>query len=566
MGDPSRPLTVFTARRVVTMEPARPEATAVAVLDGRIAGVGSLDDLAPWTDAHPHTVDRTFEDKVVLPGFVDPHLHPLLPAVLTQMPFVAPDDWHLPTGTYPGVVGHDAFVARLRELLAGHDPATGPFFTWGYHPLFHGETLRPELDAAVSADVPVVLWHRSFHELIANTPALEWMGITRIDDVPQDVRSQVDLAGGRFYERGLAAAFPALAGLFFRPERLAGGFTTFVEMVHRGGVTTVADMGTGLYTPVTAEAELIRQALERDDVPFRTVLTPITTAYWRAGTSPEAALAECDALHQRNGRRVFFDRHVKLMADGAFFSQLMRLCEPGYIDGHEGEWIVPTDVTDGFAETFWRAGYQLHIHCNGDEGARYAVGLLQRLLDGHPRFDHRFSLEHLGYATEEQNRRIAALGAVVSGQVYYVHVLADAYARHGLGADRAQQMCRFGSLVDKGVPLALHSDCTMAPIEPLTLAWVAATRRTMGGTEITPTERLTVEQALRAVTIDAAWVLRLEDQVGSIRAGKKADFVVLEQDPFDVGAEGLRDIPVWGTVFEGAPYPLAEERPRTPAG
>jgi len=550
------PLTVFTARRIRTMERDLPEAEAVAVLGTRVAGVGTLDDLAPWLDAHPHTIDRRFEDKVLLPGFIDPHLHPLLPAVLTQMPFAAPDDWHLPRADHPGVVGHDAFLDRVRAELAAHDDSTGPFFVWGYHPLFHGEVHRPELDETVSATRPVVLWHRSFHELVANSAGLEWLDLATIDRVPEAARAQVDLANGRFFESGLTAPFPKLAELFFTPHRLAEGFADFVEMVHRGGVTTIADMGTGLYTPVATEAAIIRQTLEHDHVPFRTVLTPITTAFAQAGTSPADAVAECDALHDDNGHRVFFDRHVKLMADGAFFSQFMRLCEPGYIDGHEGQWILPPEITDGYADAFWRAGYQVHIHCNGDGGASYTLGLLRRLLDAHPRFDHRFSIEHWGYATEDQNRKVAALGAVVSGQVYYVHVLGDRYAEVGMGTDRAHQMCRFGSLVDKGVPLALHSDCTMAPIEPLTLAWVACTRETLAGNRITPIERLDVEQALRAVTIDAAWNLRLEDEVGSIRAGKRADFAVLGDDPVDVGVEGLRDIPIWGTVFEGVPYPI----------
>ena len=96
----------------------------------------------------------------------------------------------------------------------------------------------------------------------------------------------------------------------------------------------------------------------------------------------------------------------------------------------------------------------------------------------------------------------------------------------------------------------------MAPALPLNSAWVAVNRLSEGGSVMCPEECMTVEQAMRAITIDAAYVLGMEHEVGSIRAGKKADFTVLEADPFEVAPRELKDIPIWGTVFEGQPAPL----------
>jgi predicted amidohydrolase YtcJ len=116
-------------------------------------------------------------------------------------------------------------------------------------------------------------------------------------------------------------------------------------------------------------------------------------------------------------------------------------------------------------------------------------------------------------------------------------------------------MVPLGSLERAGVPFALHSDSPMAPLSPLTLAWAAVNRTTINGNDNLPSQKISVDAALRAITIDAAWIMRWEDRVGSIRAGKMADFAVLEQDPYAVDPMAIKDIPIWGSVFEGRPYP-----------
>ena len=113
-------LVVYTAQLIRTMEPALPTATAVAVEDGAIIAVGSEASLLPLVDARDGRVDRQFEHDVLLPGFIDPHVHPALPAVLTQFPFLAPDDWSLPTGEFPGETTPAGYQRRLQELAAAH--------------------------------------------------------------------------------------------------------------------------------------------------------------------------------------------------------------------------------------------------------------------------------------------------------------------------------------------------------------------------------------------------------------------------------------------------------------
>jgi predicted amidohydrolase YtcJ len=191
------------------------------------------------------------------------------------------------------------------------------------------------------------------------------------------------------------------------------------------------------------------------------------------------------------------------------------------------------------------------VHTNGDAGATMVLDVLEILENEKPRVNHRFTIEHYGYATDGISHRIAILGAQVSANPFYLYDLGDKYAEFGLGYDRAARIAPLGGLVRRGVPVALHSDFAMAPASPLLLAWTAATRETQSGKVFGAEERLSLHQAIRAITIDAAYILHLEDNLGSVESGKLADFAVLEQDPYAVGIVGLRNIKVWGTVFEG---------------
>ena len=545
---------IYTAKKIITMEPSLPGATAVAVADGRIVAVGSLDSLSSWIEQKKSRIDRRFEGKVIMPGFIDPHVHPSLPAVLTQFAFIAPDDWSLPTGEFPGAKTPAAYIKRLKQLASEHTDKTIPFIAWGYHPLWHGTLFRKEL-TELFPDQPVMLWHRSFHELIANDAALELLGVTEADLAGHPL---TNWSKGHFYENGMYALIPKMP-FIFDPARFGKGMQNFIQMVHQGGVTTALDMGTGVFGNPDAEIRLIRHTVESSQAPARVILTPIITDFIGRKQTIEQALQQVDKWRSQNSHRVMFDRRFKLMIDGAIYSGLAQFKFPGYIDGHEGVWMVSKEVTQQWAQAFWDAGYQLHAHTNGDGRAEVLIDLLKTLQKNTPTVDHRISLEHFAYTTEDQNRQLKELGAVVSANPYYHFILSDIYSDQWLGADRGNQMVRLGSLERLGVPFAFHSDSPMAPLEPLTLVSAAVNRITINGNLTGELERVSLDAGLRAITINAAWVMGYEDQIGSIRAGKKADFTILEADPYKVNPKRIKDIKIWGTVFEGTPAPLAIE-------
>jgi predicted amidohydrolase YtcJ len=548
-------LVVYTAKKIITMEPAMPEATAVAVADGRVVAVGTLESLQPLIDAREGKVDRRLQKSVLMPGFIDPHVHPSLPAVLTQFAFLAPDSWSLPTGEFPGATTPEAYAARLKTLAAAHDDPAIPFIVWGYHPLWHGDVYRDTLNEWF-ADQPVMIWHRSFHELIGNDAAFDLLGISAAD---VQGMHEVDWKRGHFWENGLKALVPKL-GFLFDPQRYGQGMVNFLQMLHRGGVTTALDMGIGIFGNPEAEIALVRKATEGSQAPVRITLTPLITDFLLRERTPAQAQAEIEQWREGNSRRVRVESHFKLMMDGAIFSGLAQMGPPGYLDGHEGQWMAPLETTTQWAQHFWNAGYQLHAHTNGDKSADAFIDILRTLSRENPQSDHRMVLEHFAYTTEDQNRQLKALGAVVSANPYYHYILSDIYSERWLGPDRGGQMVRLGSLERLGVPFAFHSDNPMAPLSPLTLAWAAANRVTINGNLNAPRERVSLDAALRAITIDAAWVMKAEDQIGSIRAGKRADFTALAADPYAVGAPGLRDIQVLGVVFEGEWHPVDSDQ------
>jgi predicted amidohydrolase YtcJ len=408
----------------------------------------------------------------------------------------------------------------------------------------------------INPDRPIVVWHRSFHELYMGDGALRWLGIDA-DAIGQ--RPQIDLPRGHFFENGLGFAINRLNPFILHPDRYRQGLERLRSVVHQGGHTTVGDMAVGIFD-FDMEMDTTRQLLDRDDVPFRVEMIPTALSLLRRFRSHPEILAFADTLPDTNSHRLRFERRIKLFADGAFFSQLAQVAEPGYIDGHHGEWMMTPETLEDAARVYWNAGYRIHLHVTGDLGLELGLDILEKLQWERPRFNHGWTFEHFGFSTPEQVKRVAALGANVSANVYYLHELSHMYASAGIGYERASQMARLKSCFDAGICTAVHSDFTMAPAEPLNSAWVAVNRINCEGDVMCPEERLTREQALAAITINAAKILGRENEIGSIRAGKRADFTVLADDPLATDAMRLKDITVLATIFEGTVHPLPPAR------
>ena len=519
-------------------------AQAVAVLNGKILFVGKKEQaLLHQSD---ETVMVDLEGNTMMPGFIEPHLHPSIAAIMLPNEIIAPYDWVLPDETKRGVQGHENYIDRITTSIEENAQSDNVYFIWGYHQLWHGELSRDILNN-IAPDQPVAIIHRSFHEIYLNDAAIAAIGIQEADFLGNP---QVDWKAGHFYEGGWLALVPRMASNLLDINRYLEGLSIMSQLVVQNGITTIAEPG---FPSANFEAEYALLKIEMDKLPpYSVYLIPNGTQLYRMKGGNEQTLAFTKTLDGKyNTDNIkFLPNQIKIFSDGAIYSQLMQM-QDGYTDGHAGEWMTPPDLLKEQLSLYWDNGYKIHVHSNGDLGIQQVLDFNSADQKRNPRSDHRFTLHHMGYFTDAQAQQVADLGMEASVNPYYLWALADKYSEIGLGKQRGENLVRINSLADKNVPISFHSDFSMAPMEPLTLAWTAVNRVTSQGSRFSQDQRVDVYTALQAITINAARVLNLENEIGSIELGKNANFVLLDENPLKMEPITLKDIKVLGTVYRG---------------
>jgi predicted amidohydrolase YtcJ len=541
--------TIFAARKIITMNPSRPLATHVAVRDGRILGAGSLEELAGWG---PYTLDDRLSAKVLLPGLVEGHSH-LMEGAFWRFVYCGFFDRRDPDGRlWPGARSLDAVLQRLSDAQAVLPDAAMPMAGWGFDPIYfdNRRCTREDLDR-VSTTRPLGMVHASMHIINCNSAALAAIGWLRAGiDHPGVPLGADGMPSGEL--KGPEAMMQVAAVLGMDRALLAGdeaALRAFSRLCVRAGVTTATDLASPL---PDAAVDMMLEVTARDDFPTRIV--PLL----RLLGAPAEGVERAAALRGRSSERLRLGR-IKMVADGSIQGFSARMRWPGYYNGApNGLWYMAPQQMQQTLNLALQRGLQVHTHTNGDEATELLLDLMEQALREQPTPDHRFTLQHCQLADAAMYRRMKALGLCVNLFANHHYYWGDEHVRLTVGPERATRMNACATALASGVPFAIHSDAPITPLGPLFTAWCAVHRLTASGRVLGEHERIGVADALRAITLGAAYTLKLDGEIGSIECGKRADFCVLDDDPLAVPSLALKDLPVWGVVQDGRVFAAAD--------
>jgi len=539
---------VYPARKILTMNPASPVATHIAVRDGRILAVGGPDHMKAWGACE---VDDRFADMVLMPGLIEGHCH-LKEGGLWDMPYLGYFDRRGPDGrTWPGLASMDAVVERLAQIDAqmrdAGAPDDKPLIAWGFDPIyFDNERMTVQHLDRASRTRRIVIAHANGHLMNVNTAMLRDAGISSETEVEGVMKFGNGEPNGELQEP--AAMFLVVkrvgnAGLLAPMDD--NGMRNFAAMATMTGVTSATDLVNRL---TDADVDVLRRNTGAEDYSVR--LLPAFQAFH--GTHGAAEGAEhVRQLMQGNTDRLRFGL-VKMMMDGSIQGFSARVRWPGYVNGSpNGIWVTAPAQYEADFETYHRAGLTIHTHTNGDEASAVAIDAIERILARAPRPGHRHTLQHGQMIDAPMFRRMAALGLSANLFPNHFWYWGDQHYEVTVGPDRAERMNACRSALDAGVNLAIHSDAPVTPLGPLFTAWCAVNRLTPKGRVLGEGERISVAQALYATTRGAAWTLGLEQDTGILVSGKRADLCVMRDDPTETDPAKLKDVRVWGTMLSG---------------
>ncbi|WP_415404839.1 amidohydrolase [Tateyamaria sp. SN3-11] len=536
-------ITIFQAKKIITMAPARPEATHVAVRDGRIVGVGHLDELTGWG---AHKVDDRFADKVLMPGLVEGHAH-TMEGTLWRHTYCGYFDRVDPNGkTWQGLKDIDAVIARLREAEAQLDDPDAPLPGWQLDPIyFNNERVtRADLDK-VSTTRPVGVMHASGHIMNVNSKALELAGLLKPGVNHPGVPLGTDgLPTGEL--KGPDIMTPVGAHVGFDRDMLACDercLRDFGKLCVRAGVTTVTDLAARMSDDV---ADMMIRVTGEPLFPAR-----VLAMRFFQGLTAQELIDHAIKLQARSTDRMRLGA-IKVIADGSIQGFSARMRAPGYYNGApNGLWYITPEHMREIYDLALANDLLVHTHTNGDQATQLALEMLEKALDKRPTQDHRFTLQHCQLADAAQFRQMSKLGMCVNLFANHHFYWGDEHYALTVGPERAERMNACRTALANNIPMGIHSDAPITPLGPLFTAWCAVNRLTASGRVLGEHERISIADALYAITLGAAYTLKLDGEIGSIEAGKHADFAVLEDDPTAATPASLKDIGVWGTVQGG---------------
>lgn len=533
---------VFFNARAYTLVDAAPWAEALAVDDGRIVYVGDND--AALALAGSSTVWHDLDGKMLLPGFIDTHMHPVsggaYARALSLDTFGTVDDWILSIEEY-AAANPDAPLLFGYGFLASTFGPAGP--------------TRQMIDAVVD-ERPVLLMDEGFHGAWANSKALQLLNITQ--DTPDPA------PGFSYYKRdteGNATGYllEGTAGMAMRDlnvitqDVIVDGTAHVIDVLNSYGVTSVFDAGAIGYE------DSLQQVLQRlEDSGDLTVR--IVGSYRPRGPEDLPRAIEMAGTWQETirGDRYHY-RMLKIMDDGTVEGRTAAMFEDYQGEpGNSGETVYTEEQKIAVISDAAGANIDVHVHALGERSIHETLNAIEAARSTHPASASRFAICHIQVITDQDLPRFAELDVIAQSTPLWASY--DTYGEQFVSEDQFQRYWRFKSLKDLGAKLTFGSDfpasgAGMLGMSPVVQMEIGHTRQSAGepGAPVQPreSERLDLDSLIRGYTIDAAYQLRLEEQVGSLEVGKLADLVVLDRDLFATDTYEIHETEVVMTLLDG---------------
>ncbi|HYB44305.1 MAG TPA: amidohydrolase [Candidatus Methylomirabilis sp.] len=528
---------------LLTMDLARPRATALAVLGTRIVAVGDGDELRRHLSAERVV---SLEGCTVVPGFHDAHNHmPAFGMGLADIPLSSPP------------VGSVEDILRAVKGRAASQPAGTWVIGSGYDQNKLAERRHPraaELDAA-APDHLVWLRHNSGHMCVVGGRVLDAIGIDGAP-VPEGGVVERDAAGrptGLLQEQAQALV-RALVYPYPQAE-LVEAIARASEHYLREGLTSVqeAGVGAGLVARSPLELSAWQEARRQGRLGVRSTLMVAAEALHDL---PHAA-ADGDGFGLDLGIRTGWGDEwlrigaMKIFSDGSLIGRTAAMCCDFEGEaGNRGFFQMDVERLRRTITRAHRAGWQVATHAIGDRAVATVLDIYRDALAVYPRPDHRHRIEHCGVCRPEDVARLAALGVIPVPQGRFIGEIGDGMLA-ALGPERSTWCYRQRSFLEAGLAVPGSSDRPVVKGAPLLGIHDMVNQRTDSGRPFNPAEAVTPEQALRCYTLHSARACFRERDLGSLEAGKLADFAVLSADPTSIAPERIGSVEVLATVVGG---------------
>ena len=525
------PTLIIINARVHTMDPARPAADAVAIYGNRVVAIGSSKEIKSMGGPQTRVIDA--HGQLVLPGFNDAHVHFMSGGF--QLASVDLRDANSP----------EEFGDRIRRFAEKLPP--GRWITGGDwdHERWPGALLpTKELVDRYTPNTPVFVNRLDGHMSLTNSVALKLAGVTReTKDPPGGLIVREAKTGeptGVLKDAAMSFVWKVVPVSSFEEKLTAARAAT--EHAARLGVTSVQDMSAG-----------------NDVGVYQTLLDhgELKTRIYAVSPLPSWERLARTGVRSHFGSDMLRIGGLKGFSDGSLGSTTAFFYEP-YNDapdtrGLAGDEMFPEGAMLERVRAADRAGLQVMIHAIGDRANDLILSIYEQVAHENGERDRRFRIEHAQHLRPQDIPRFGRNKIIASMQPY--HAIDDGrWAEKRIGHERARTTYAFRSLLDSGAMLALGTDWTVAPLDPLLTIYAAVTRRTLDGKNPggwIPEQKISVEEAVRAYTIGSAYAEFSEKEKGTITPGKLADLVILNSDIFQIDPKEIERTRVVMTIMDG---------------